>query len=223
MSSETRILFLPRSKTMTATRSTRSKKDAKDTQMELDESVQEVKKHREDIELLSQRMAAVEERTYNLSATMKYVQEQHKQDVGKLMEVVTTMKQRLSEVEKHGRRLFKTLRNQLRSERGVDADTQKEKADVQREDREMEFVSHIDKELHDARFRHRDDEVSPPSIDRGYVKQQINTFNVQDVQDVEDVDDLLVRAESMIRGIQRAKSTVGDEESVVSVGMPKFW
>ena len=105
LSDETSILFLARSKTMTATRSTRGgKKDAKDTQMELDESVQEVKKHREDIELLSQRMAAVEERTYNLSATMKYVQEQHKQDVGKLMEVVTTMKQRLSEVEKHGRR-----------------------------------------------------------------------------------------------------------------------
>ena len=168
LSDETSILFLARSKTMTATRSTRGgKKDAKDTQMELDESVQEVKKHREDIELLSQRMAAVEERTYNLSATMKYVQEQHKQDVGKLMEVVTTMKQRLSEVERHGRRLFKTLRNQLRSERGVDADTQKEKADVQREDREMEFVSHIDKEVQDARMRHRDDEVSPPSIDRG--------------------------------------------------------
>ena len=94
----------------------------------------ELEKQRNEISMLSQRLAASEERAYNLTATLKWLQEQHQKDVGHLAEVVTTEKQRLTDVERHGRRLIKTVCNQInvgQSGEIAATDTHEEPAGVQ--------------------------------------------------------------------------------------------
>ena len=101
----------------------------------------ELNKQRDEIAILSQRLAASEERAYNLTATLKWLQEQQKQDVLHLEQVVATERQRLTEVERHGRRLFKTMRNQLREEHSGErthVETQQKPAGVHVVQRDVE-------------------------------------------------------------------------------------
>ena len=83
----------------------------------------ELQKLRDQVALLAQKSAAAEERTFHLAASVKDLkqqQQQQQQDVSSLQAVVSTERQRLNEVERHGRRLFKTIRNQIRDDRSAD-------------------------------------------------------------------------------------------------------
>lgn len=80
----------------------------------------ELHKQRDEIALLAQKAAAAEERAFHLAASLKELQQHHQQDVSSLQEVVATERQRLNEIERHGRRLFKTIRNQIRDDRSAD-------------------------------------------------------------------------------------------------------
>ena len=94
----------------------------------------ELQKQRDEIAILSQRVAASEERADNMSATLRWQQEQHHKDVSHLAEVVATEKQRLTQVKQHGERLFKTMRNQMREARSREiayVESQEDEAGVQ--------------------------------------------------------------------------------------------
>lgn len=84
----------------------------------------ELRSQREEIVMLAQRAAAAEERAYNLAATLRWLQDEHKKDVTSLQEAVSEAKHRLGDVEKHGRRLFKSMRNHLRTEREQQRETE---------------------------------------------------------------------------------------------------
>ena len=77
----------------------------------------ELHKQRDELAILAQKSAAAEERAFHMAATIRDLQEQYHRDVQDLREKLADARPRLAEVERHGRRLFKTIRNHRRGPR----------------------------------------------------------------------------------------------------------
>ena len=77
----------------------------------------ELRKSQEDISTLLQRASAAEERVFQMQSKINELKAQFHVDITFLYDQASTEKQRLTEVDRHGKRLYKTMRNQMRDER----------------------------------------------------------------------------------------------------------
>ena len=91
---------------------------------------------RDDMIRLERTAAAAEERAFHMQASITELRQRYDEDLQHLKDTVAKASERLNAVEQHGRRLFKTLRNDKRSE--MDALKAKQIAEHTTEDNEQD-------------------------------------------------------------------------------------
>ena len=78
--------------------------------------IAELQTVRDDMISLERKAAAAEERAFHMQASITELRQKYDGDLQHLKDTVAKASERLNAVEQHGRRLFKTLRNEKRSE-----------------------------------------------------------------------------------------------------------